>query len=476
MVTAPANYEPYSTVRRVGARLKVESMAALPRTHASAQILTAEGFTYESDSAGLLDGDCNTTAVTTSATDVEKAVMVSLSQGYPPDYLVVCIDTAGEMPEGFRITWQKGIASYIDIINASEMADGMADGRFVFEKPEGFEKPESVTVELYADGGVKLNQLILSREAEDGITVTQKELCRLEITEKVDVTARSFQPRKLIAEFLLVDGLLSAPDLSGRKMTAEIEINGCFINVGEFYIDSLIKLSGGLKYRIEASDIVAKIARYPTGLSVNIPTTVGQLISYGSGAVAGLEFVADDYSLEAYVFPNMMKEIDSKRDCLLLMSQAARMSSIWTDRAGRVNISCLHRKTTVSGSIPGEGIISFVSDSMGPKYLFAEVFGENPYGEVFAYSGGYQLGSYAQVLKNNFLTIQEANAVAQNFLAALNLRRKLVLKTRCDPTLEAGDRVKVFDRRGETVGEFFIAAQTMRLDDRGLSADMVLVG
>lgn len=480
MTATPLNYSPYSAVRQVGAVLSVESQASIVRENASARFIFAEGFTADSNPAGLIDGVFDVTSAVTLPGEVRKAVEVSFSGSCAPELLIVCLDRTGSLPESLRALWMKGsewVTETINAVTAQPIAVVGVPGAagYVFEKPAGYEQPDSVTIDFGATGGVRINQFIFSRESEHGLSVTQKELCSLEITEQVDVTARSFLPRRLRAEFLVTDGILYAPDLCGRRLFASIEINGSMISVGEFYIDSVTKLQNGLKYRIEASDLVAKMARNPSALNYTQPITVREILTYRPGAAGGLEYLADDYSLDAFVYPSMITDIDSQRDCLLLMSQAARASSIWIDRTGRVRISCLYRKTEPQAVIPADGILEYQSDSLGPKYLFAKVFGKNPSGEVYAYSGAYQVGSYAQVLKNNYMTYMEAKTVADNFLAGLNMRHRLVLKTRCDPAIEVGDRVTVMDRDSRALGNFIVASQKIRLDERGLSAQMVLV-
>lgn len=447
MVTRPENYEPFSVVRSVGARLIVDTADSLPRKHAVAEISNANCFTSDSDPAGLLDGNFTAVSAETTANEGEKTINLSFSNTYPPEFLKVCLDPQGSLPEKIYVSWSTD--SYV--AHQAAIPDEMGDGIFAFYKPADMEKPAGAAVEFIGEAGIMLRQLALSSDDGEGFTVTQRHICSLEINEQADVTARSFKPRKLAAEFIPTEGLYAVRDISGRKLKAEIEINGSYIAAGEYYIDSLTALDGGLKYRLEASDIVSKISRYPTGLYVNCPVTVRDLINYGSGAVGGLTFVADDYSLDACVFPGMLKDLDSQRDCILRMAQAARMSSVWTDRLGRVRLSCLHRRNGIDGELPPDGVTSLVSDSYGPVCLYVKVLGENQYGEVAAYSGSYKLGCYAQVLKNDFLTSAESYEVAGNFLKALNMRHRIVINTRCDPTIEIGDRITLYDRNGSII-------------------------
>lgn len=480
MMATPLYYSPYSARREVGATITVASEAARCRENASAAFTDPQGFTPESDAAGLIDGAFGVVSAQTLDTEASKAVKVSFSAGWPPELVIVCFERSGELPRSITVEWRQGEYMSIQSLFLSSIrpvplsgAPGVAG--YLFEKPSSIDKPDTLTVNFGSTSGVRITQLIFSRESEQGLIITRNELCSLEITEQVDVTARRFLPRRLEAEFLVTDGILNSPDLSGRMLHAFIEINGSTINAGEFYIDSVTKLQNGLKYRIEASDLVAKMARNPSALSYNQPVTVREILTYRPGAAAGFDYIVDDYSLDAYVFPSMITDIDSQRDCLLMMSQAARASSIWIDRTGRVRISCIQRKKEPAAGIPADGITAFQSDSLGPKYLFAKVFGKNPYGDVCSYSGAYQVGSYAQVLKNNYIAYSESKAVADNFLAGLNMRRRLVIQTRCDPAIEAGDWVTVMGRDGKPIGDFVVASQKMRVDDKGLSAIMVLV-
>lgn len=469
MIEMPQGYNPFATERKLHARLTVFPDDSIPRLH-SAVSLT--GFTDDSSAAALLDGDYTSPAATTGSGTGTKTIEVTFAKLYPPKMVDIYAAEKLIRNVSLNVTWYDGDTSMEAFFYAKDIRDGIMS----LSKPSSMPAPTGVTIE-FTNPGFVITQLGLDGREGEGFTVTEEELISLEISEQVDITARSFKPRKLSAEFIPPKGLDKLCDISGRKVNAVIDPGvGSYIPVGEFYADSLIAFENSLRFKLEASDIVAKIARYPSGLFVNSPITVRELMQYPSGAVGGITIIADDYSLDAYVFPHMLTDLDSQRDCLLLLSQAARMSSIWTDRQGRVHISCLHRKTASDGELSPDGIISYSKESYGAKYQFVKVFGENPYGDVYAYSGSYQRGCYANVLKNNFLAASDVNAAADNFLAALNFRHRITLKTRCDPSIEIGDRLTLKDPSNINMGEYIVVGQTMRLDERGLEAEVELAG
>lgn len=307
---------------------------------------------------------------------------------------------------------------------------------------------------------------------------TSQDIIFAEIFEGVDMACDKFLSRTIDFEAVDCFGFsspLTASELTGKKVKAEVRIGQEYIGVGEFFIDRVYTENSGLTVRINAADAVRKMSRYITGLAVSSPTTLSNLINYGNGAVYGYTFYVDTISQNALVYPTMYSEVDTQRRCLLFLAQAALSSQIWTDRLGNVHIENLTSRTGYNKTITADEILEYSQSSLRSYTDCVEVSGENNGGKVSGTNGSYFSGCNMKIMKNDFLASSSASAVAENYRKARNLRYELKLKTRCDPSVEVGDRVNVMNRDNRMIGEFTVASQNIHFSRMGLSADITAV-
>lgn len=313
--------------------------------------------------------------------------------------------------------------------------------------------------------------------AEGVKTFLTEDIISAEIFEGVDMGCERFLSRTFNFEVRDKYGMskpLTAAKVTGSKVSAEFIINGESLHVGDFFIEKIKTDNLGVIARFQAADIVSRMSRYITGLAISSPISLSELISYDSGAVAGLNFICDSVSGNALVCPTMYTEVDTQKRCLLFLAQAALASQIWVDRLGNVNIKILTYGAGHSITLTSDDILSYSDQSLRSYVDYTEVSGENNKGKYSGVDGSYFSGCNMHSLKNDFLAAGNAAFVAKNYRSAKNLRYELKLRTRCNPAIEIGDRVEVLDRSGSSIGEFCVAAQTFHFSKSGLYADITL--
>ncbi|MCD7805248.1 MAG: hypothetical protein LUH03_08930 [Oscillospiraceae bacterium] len=312
----------------------------------------------------------------------------------------------------------------------------------------------------------------------EGMELGTKDVISLELTEGLDITGDSFPSRSLKLTAIDSLGLSFASqekDYVRARFEVLIGINDEYVSVGKYYIDKIDTPDLGLTVSIEASDRVATyMEKYMTGLYTSSAVSMATLINAPTGALAGLDLYCDDATLEATVYPNMLTTVDSQRDCLLKLAQAAGMASVWVDRAGTVHFENLAGRSGYSAEIASGSILGYSGLKLGSHTDYVEVTGENEGSSFGASWGTYTRGCLAEFLDNDFVDSSFALIVAWRYYEAKNQRFELTLKTRCNPVLEPGDRVLVRKPDGNEIGEFTLASQKIYFDSDGLSAKLTL--
>ncbi|MCD8006997.1 MAG: hypothetical protein LUF29_08565 [Oscillospiraceae bacterium] len=313
----------------------------------------------------------------------------------------------------------------------------------------------------------------------EGLEMETGDIISLELTESLDITGETFPSRSLRLKAIDSLGLSFASqtaDYSGVQFEVLIGINGEYISVGKYYIDEIETEDLGLTVTIEASDQVkTRMDKHMTGLYTSSAISMSTLINYPSGALTGLDLYCDEDTLSAMVYPDMLTTVDSQRDCLLKLSQAAGMASIWVDREETVHMERIAGRTGYSATISPSEILEYSSLKLGSHTDYVEVTGENADGTTFdSTSGTYTVGCLAEFLENDFVFSGFAMIVATNYLESKNQRFGLTLKTRCNPALEPGDRVLVLKPDGSETGEFTLTSQTIHFDEDGLYSRLEL--
>ncbi len=331
------------------------------------------------------------------------------------------------------------------------------------------------------DPGNPLRKVSIKLEFLDdyeGLSLDTGDIISMELTESLDITCNSFPSRSLKLKAIDSLGLsfvTQTTDYVGSRFEVFIGINGEYISVGKYYIDEIDTEDLGLTVSIEASDRVKTyMDKYMTGLYTSSPVLMSTLLEYPSGALYGLDVYCDSTTLGYSVCPNMLTTVDTQRNCLLKLAQAAGFASVWVARDGAVHFERITGKFDYSATIsPGE-ILEYSGLKLGSHVDYLEVSGEGYQGEFITTCGTYTQGCLAEFLENDFIDSALAMIVTEMYFASLNQRFELTLKTRCNPALEPGDRVLVLKPDGSEIGSFAITSQTIHFDKDGLYAKLTL--
>lgn len=322
--------------------------------------------------------------------------------------------------------------------------------------------------------GVKIEFL----DDYSGLTLETEDIISMELTEGLDITCESFPSRSMKLRAIDSLGLSFATmetDYVGARFEAYVGIGGEYISVGKYYIDEIDTPDLGLTVSIVASDRVKTyMDKYMTGLYTSSAVSMSTLIASPSGALSGIDTYCDSETLGAMVFPNMLTTVDSQRNCLLKLAQAAGMASVWVDRDGVVHIERLPIQTGYVATITSDSVLDYSGLTLGSHADYVEITGENSGEEFGATWGTYTRGCLAEFLENDFVYAPYALIVAWNYYVTKNQRFELTLRTRCNPAFEPGDRLMALKPDGSEIGEFLLTSQTIHFDEDGLWAKLTL--
>ncbi|MCD8108449.1 MAG: hypothetical protein LUE20_10905 [Oscillospiraceae bacterium] len=323
--------------------------------------------------------------------------------------------------------------------------------------------------------GVRINFL----DDYSELSLGTEDVISLELTEGLDITTESFPSRSIKLRAVDSLGLSFASlktDYVGVRFQVLIGINGEYIPVGIYYIDSIDTEDLGLTVSIVGSDRVKTyMDKYLTGLYVSSPMTLEYLVENAPGALSGLDIYCDEAILGYYVYPRMMTTVDTQRECLLTLAQAAGFSSIWVARDGVIHMERIAGRTGYSATIDSGSVLEYSSLKLGSHVDYVELSGENEEGSTFyATCGTYTRGCLAEFLTNDFIYEAGAGILVMDYYESKNQRFELKLKTRCNPALEPSDRVLVTKPDGSEIGEFTLTSQTIHFDEDGLWSELTL--
>lgn len=308
------------------------------------------------------------------------------------------------------------------------------------------------------------------------LVIGTQDIISMTINEGADINAESFKSRSMVLNIINASRLSIANDLTGREIRMAAVINGEEVSLGKFYIDRIIFVDCGLTVRIIASDIVTRLSRFMTGINMSNCAMLTEVLSSGTGATDGLKFEADATAAFVLVYPDMMTEIDSAKDCLQRLAQAAHAASIWVDRQMNVKIGCLAQYDILRGEIPADSIIKRKSEVINRRTDMVLVYGKNKYGNMSKTAGHYVNDYIMASIHNDFMYPAELDFIAENRLRAANYRHRLTLLTRCNPAIEIGDYLRLQSTDASTPEEFVVIGQKIVFDKDGLTSEMELAG
>lgn len=309
------------------------------------------------------------------------------------------------------------------------------------------------------------------------ITFSNDDIVYLCIEESLDLSCESFPSRKMRLEVLdryNLTPLDNYNDCAGKQIEVTVLLSGEEISLGKFYIDKIVTENASLTAVIYASDIVKKMQRFMTGLSVVSPMSLNTIISLGSGAVAEVEFSVDWWSGTSLVHPAMTQDVDTQRRCLLWLAQASAMSSIWTDRSGIVHIEHLGSDRFADGYLKPDGIIEYTCISREEQTDYVEIKGSNPSGIVAGKDGRYFHGCNMSSMKNDFMLPANAAEYAAYYRELKNKTLKIGVRTRCNPAIEISDSIWVpIPGAADRYIQGMLTGQKITFDKNGLFSDML---
>ncbi len=324
----------------------------------------------------------------------------------------------------------------------------------------------------------KVGVKIVFLDDYEGPVIGTEDVISLKLTEGLDITCESFPSRSL--ELKAIDSLglsfsIQETDYVGARFEVMIGINDEYVSVGKYYIDEIDTEDLGLTVSIVASDRVKTyMDKYMTGLYTSSAMSMAYLVERAPGALSGLDIYCDDDTLAATVYPGMLTTVDSQRDCLLWLAQAAGMASVWVARDGTVHMERVAGRPGYVAVMYAGSVLEYSSLKLGSHVDYVEITGENPGGEFGTSYGTYTRGCLAEFLENDFVDSEYSLIVAQKYYESKNQRFELKLKTRCNPALEPMDRVLMVKPSRKVIGEFTITSQTIHFDEDGLWSELTL--
>lgn len=304
------------------------------------------------------------------------------------------------------------------------------------------------------------------------LIIGTQDIISMTVNERLDLCGKSFKPRTMVLDVINTSRLSVINDLTGREIRAGVIIDGETVCAGCFYIDRIDLQDGGLRAKITASDTVTRMSRFMTGIHMSRPATLSQMVSAPSGALSGHSFELDETASSAVVFPEMLTDIDTARNCILKLAQAARSSNVWVDRHMCVRIGCMTKHELVKAVIPTNAILRRKSDVLNQRTDIVRVYGKNSSGDYAHSVGRYVNGFLMASLRNDFIYPGELDAIAKNRLEEENFRRRITVVTRCDPAIEVGDRVMLQDLEESLI----VVGQRIEFDGEGLRCEMEMAG
>lgn len=474
------SYDPELRVREVGARIVISSRAYELRQASTASFSDSSAFSQDSQASALLDGDKSSAAATVSS-PAGATIQIRCGSMYYSDGVGICLLSSGELPIGISVSfiYSDGQKTVVADLSGYSSVSELQDGVIFVKKPDRSLEPTGFDIYISGSGAV-ISEILLSTTPEEGIVFEAGDISSLSIWEGADITGLTLSSRKLEVILPSVCAPRIKGSVFGSLVSAWISVNGSYYHAGDFYADSFS--NEGSISRLKASDQVTRMARYETGLYVNSPVSLSLLLENPTGAVAGLSFMSNSYSLGALVQPRMLEGIDTQKRCVLKLAQAARLSSCWVDRKGRVNIISLVNRFLTEGStasltVTHNQITGIVSDSYTPAYTMARLYEKSTSSSALSASGVYRPGEYAQSLINDFTASSENKTISDNLLLGMNLRHRLKIETRFDPRLEIGDIIELERLEDRSRHESFIfVGQSIVLKDGRLSSVIELVG
>lgn len=294
---------------------------------------------------------------------------------------------------------------------------------------------------------VKLNEVVFGIEQQ----YDESDLVSLDAIYSADITASALPSRQLTFKFNNVEKKynLLKPDgiyqyLQDRQqITASVSIDGTPISLGTFYFTKAIARDSAVTAEITANDIIYTLdaANYYDGAE-EIVTLSTAVLSVLQGYDIPVQYSAGAANI------NVRRAIAkgaSRREALRLLAQAA-MCSVWIDRTGTLHFEPLDVAAKADGKITADELYSYDGITIEPKIDIVELNIKSEYQDN-SVEAMYRAGSgtIVQSISNPCVPPERAQAVAEWLLANINRVKRYNVQNRCDPAVEVGDTVNIED-------------------------------
>jgi hypothetical protein len=294
------------------------------------------------------------------------------------------------------------------------------------------------------------------------------------ITYSADLISEAFPSRQLGFTFENLDKKynfinpngLYAYLQQGQDLYVKAVINGEKVDMGVFEYTSSQASDDEMTCRITANDIVL--------------LSLESIFSGGSDTVTTLEnavdAVLDGIDIEvSLAYPSCQVSMaipqgTTKREALRLLAQAAKCS-IWIDRDGVLQIHPLVTSETEDDELNADNMYSMGGIGVLEPVDCVELTVYNEYAETQTV---YTSGSGRRVKAVENPCAHNGQEVADWILAQCNRRIRYDKQNRCNPAVEIGDTLKIYDAYGENKNAIVVGQDIVF--DGALSAKTKAVG
>lgn len=305
------------------------------------------------------------------------------------------------------------------------------------------------------------------------------------LTYGADIISDSLPSRQLVFSFDNLDkkyNLINPSGLyaylqEGQDIYAHAVINGEVVDMGVFEFMRADGLDDDIMGQIIANDYVLSVLDSTVfSGGANTTDTLQNVVT----AVLAETGITASLATPSCQVSKAIPTDTTKREAIRYLAQAA-MCSVWVDRAGVLQIRPLTVKGTADDELNADrmqslGGISVTEPVQKVKLVVRNEFttdiDDNPRTTETIYTSG--TGAKEKSYENPCVADINGQAVADWLLAQNNKRVRYDKPNRCNPAVEIGDTLKVYDAYGENRNAV-VTEQTVQFDG-GLSARTKAVG
>jgi hypothetical protein len=236
---------------------------------------------------------------------------------------------------------------------------------------------------------------------------------------------------------------------NGQAVTAAVRIGDDDVNMGTFFVSRAEIGENYLTARVTAYDEVNQLGTqtfYPGNLaelsSVTLKTAVEKVLA---GYTLGVNYGG----LENEPVSLAIRSTHEKRAVLHYIAQAAR-ATCWIDTEGVVQFRRLEVASTRDGRLTGNELydwsgVSIAEEVTGCSLSVERELEEEPTTETYVSGTPSDEGSASVYYSNPCVAPGQGQAVCDWLLSVANMAKRYEVKNRCDPAVEIGDTLQIYD-------------------------------